>query len=367
MGSTLCKRICTNTDFELQQALIENAKVSEEVFTSGPRKASLRCPSTDASVKSSVLIQRAWRAYRAKKLVKRAFIDPRHERGYFSRAEALETLSPRPPQLGKIKKVYTYSRGGVYDGYWLGGFRDGRGTMTWPDGAVYRGFWSYGYPSGEGKFTYPDSDVYDGQWTNLNTVDLKSNLASCRDGYDWLYLKEISSDLSDVKLTKQAILNELSRIQLQLDHIKASISQHTSCTSQVLARFDQGWYSGEMKDNSKEGFGKFTWDNGDVYVGQWKDNSQHGWGQNSWVDGSSYIGCYNHDKKDGVGEYEWEDGSRYLGEWKDNAMNGVGQNRWSDGREYTGEFKDGLMDGFGSYTGLSGKKCEGMWTKGLLR
>jgi hypothetical protein len=367
MGSSFCKRLCTNTELEIQQTIIENAKVSEEVFTAGPRKASLRCPLRDTSTKSSVLIQRVWRAYQAKQLAKLSFQYPRYESRHFSRAEALETLSHSPPQLARIRKVYTYSRGGVYDGFWLGGFRDGWGTMTWPDGGVYRGFWSYGYPCGEGKFTYPDSDVYDGLWTNYNTAGLKSSLTSCRDGYEWLRLKEISSAQSSVKLNKLAIKNEISQIQLQLQHIKAYTSQPTSSLSHDLARSDQGWYSGEIKDNSKEGFGKFTWDNGDIYVGQWKDNSQHGWGQSSWVDGSSCIGCFNHDRKDGVGEYEWEDGSRYLGVWKDNAMNGVGHYRWPDGREYTGEFKDGLMDGFGSYTGLSDKKWEGMWTKGMKR
>ena len=47
-----------------------------------------------------------------------------------------------------------------------GGFRDGRGTMTWPDGAKYEGEWKIGYACGSGAFFHADGDIYDGQWNN---------------------------------------------------------------------------------------------------------------------------------------------------------------------------------------------------------
>jgi len=38
----------------------------------------------------------------------------------------------------------------VYDGEWKGGFRDGKGSMTWPDGAKYVGEWSMNKACGRG-------------------------------------------------------------------------------------------------------------------------------------------------------------------------------------------------------------------------
>lgn len=43
-----------------------------------------------------------------------------------------------------------------------GGFRDGKGTMTWADGAKYEGDWKMGYACGQGKFLHVDGDVYEG-------------------------------------------------------------------------------------------------------------------------------------------------------------------------------------------------------------
>ena len=68
-------------------------------------------------------------------------------------------------QASKRKKIekFAYPSGSVYKGEWLGGFRDGFGSMEWPDGSSYTGNWSYGYPYGLGKFVHIDEDVYNGQ------------------------------------------------------------------------------------------------------------------------------------------------------------------------------------------------------------
>ena len=65
----------------------------------------------------------------------------------------------------KIEK-FTYPSGSTYKGEWLGGFRDGSGTMEWPNGAKYQGSWSYGYPNGFGKFTHIDESSFSGEWKN---------------------------------------------------------------------------------------------------------------------------------------------------------------------------------------------------------
>mmetsp|Transcript_36382 Transcript_36382/g.26992 ORF Transcript_36382/g.26992 Transcript_36382/m.26992 type:complete len:83 (+) Transcript_36382:303-551(+) len=58
---------------------------------------------------------------------------------YFSKKEARETLQKRPFKMSKqqklVRALYKYNSGAIYEGDWLGGFRHGFGTMTWPDGA----------------------------------------------------------------------------------------------------------------------------------------------------------------------------------------------------------------------------------------
>jgi hypothetical protein len=51
---------------------------------------------------------------------------------------------------------------------WLGGFRDGKGTMTWKDGASYYGEWNLGYAHGYGKFIDRLGNIYEGNfWMSM--------------------------------------------------------------------------------------------------------------------------------------------------------------------------------------------------------
>ena len=57
---------------------------------------------------------------------------------YFKREELFETLKDKDEKFdanASVKNVkYTYKcTGSVYDGALKGGFRDGKGTMTWTD------------------------------------------------------------------------------------------------------------------------------------------------------------------------------------------------------------------------------------------
>lgn len=47
-----------------------------------------------------------------------------------------------------------------YEGEWLHGKKEGKGTITLPDGSKYRGQWKDGQITGTGVFTLsPDSDL----------------------------------------------------------------------------------------------------------------------------------------------------------------------------------------------------------------
>mmetsp|Transcript_32891 Transcript_32891/g.57483 ORF Transcript_32891/g.57483 Transcript_32891/m.57483 type:complete len:372 (-) Transcript_32891:1373-2488(-) len=369
MGSTTCSRLCSSNEYELRQSIIENYKVSEEVFKAGPRLKSLRSPMLHELEKSSRCIQSFWRTRKFKLIIKNTSKLMQREGLHLTRDDATETLGARKLAKAREKKTHAYKNGGVYDGQWLGGFRDGWGIMVWADGSIYRGFWSFGYPKGEGKFTYSDHDVYDGQWIYWNTAGnaLQYCLEDSRDGYEWLWLKETSPRQSKLRLDLQTLTSELTRLQLQISQIKRFLSQNTPMIYHHFTENELGSYQGDLVEGLRQGFGKFLWKSGDCYIGQWLVDKQHGWGQNSWADGSSFVGCYKGDLKHGVGEYEWEDGARYLGCWNENKMHGLGQHTWPDGREYIGEWKEGLMHGYGCFSNGAGKKYEGEWRQGKKR
>ena len=49
---------------------------------------------------------------------------------------------------------------------WKDGYRDGQGTLTWPDGQTYVGEWHGGEKNGFGTTTYADGTKKEGIWRN---------------------------------------------------------------------------------------------------------------------------------------------------------------------------------------------------------
>ena len=63
---------------------------------------------------------------------------------YFKSDEAKETLSGKWNEKAPlVKRTHTYKTGAIYTGQWLGGMRQGQGTMVWPDNARYEGQWVF--------------------------------------------------------------------------------------------------------------------------------------------------------------------------------------------------------------------------------
>ncbi len=62
-------------------------------------------------------------------------------------------------QRVKLKPI-EMKNGGVYDGEWLEGMRDGKGKHTWPDKSYYEGEWKQDKADGNGKLVHVDGDIY---------------------------------------------------------------------------------------------------------------------------------------------------------------------------------------------------------------
>ena len=119
-----------------------------------------------------------------------------------------------------------------------------------------------------------------------------------------------------------------------------------------------------VSGDCENGYGTYTWLNGEKYFGEWKDSKRHG--QGTWTSsgpitnwtygygGEKYIGEWFEGKRHGQGietgttaertEY------RYFGEYKDGKKHGQGTLTTTDGRKYVGEWKDGEIHGQATLT-----------------
>ena len=65
----------------------------------------------------------------------------------------------------------------------------------------------------------------------------------------------------------------------------------------TLSEANGDQYTGEFKDNMKDGKGTLTEANGDKYVGEFKDNKKHGKGKFIFKGGSSYEGLWENGER----------------------------------------------------------------------
>jgi hypothetical protein len=71
--------------------------------------------------------------------------------------------------------------------------------------------------------------------------------------------------------------------------------------------------------------------------------------------------CISGNCENGYGTYTFKNGNKYVGEWKDGKRNGQGTNTWPGGEKYIGEWKDNNMNGQGTYTYADDRIKRGIW------
>ena len=60
-------------------------------------------------------------------------------------------------------------------------------------------------------------------------------------------------------------------------------------------------FEGEYKEDKKDGYGIFTWQNGNIYKGHYKNDIREGYGEMCWTDGSYYKGQWQNGQQNGEG------------------------------------------------------------------
>ena len=158
-----------------------------------------------------------------------------------------------------------------------------------------------------------------------------------------------------------------------------------------FAHVESGVYEGDFKDSKREGWGTFTWGNGDTFTGDWSNDHMVS-GTYTFADGREYIGTFEDGAfKDGKytvpagykeSDISWlevkitdgsvfsidmslADGSKYNG-----LLNGAAEVTYPSGSTYSGTMRNGQRDGTGEYTWLENgtvqARYQGQWVDGAM-
>jgi hypothetical protein len=112
-------------------------------------------------------------------------------------------------------------------------------------------------------------------------------------------------------------------------------------------------------------FGRYTFQNGEVYSGNWKNGKREGQGTHSFPNGGNYIGEFRQDAWNGKGTLAQADGTLYEGTFVDGYLHGQGLSVQVDGTRYVGDFKEGRYSGWGNLSYPSGAFYVGQFRGGL--
>lgn len=166
-------------------------------------------------------------------------------------------------------------------------------------------------------------------------------------------------------------------------------------TGYGTCQFTNGEYTGEIVKGIRQGYGIMKFSNYDIYKGDWEDGKMQGIGTYKFFNSkedrytNQYEGQFNMSVREGVGKMTYANRDVYLGTWQNNCRTGSGicwfgngdifQGIWKldqmirgvyrkpNGEIYDGEIKDGKFNGYGKlFWPRSGKWFEGIFSDNKL-
>ncbi|KAG5187628.1 hypothetical protein JKP88DRAFT_267838 [Tribonema minus] len=124
-------------------------------------------------------------------------------------------------------------------------------------------------------------------------------------------------------------------------------------------------YSGDWRDDRKDGYGVRTWVSGNKYEGDWKGGMRHGKGTLWAAEGGKlrkmYSGDWAFDKRHGTGVNFYKNGERYEGEWAGHQRSGHGKMDYMNGDSYEGQWQQDERCGMGILRLANGDFYDGHW------
>lgn len=248
---------------------------------------------------------------------------------------------------------FTFINGDYYDGKWLNGLQEGIGKMYYSNGKKYFGNWKEGSINGHGTlFNNYDDTIYSGYWQNnlyhgdgvllinenekytgqfRNGIFEKGTLIVFHlDGTKTLYSGKFTD--FDVKYGTIVFPNG----SIYTGNIE-NLSPKDRGNFQIT--FQNGNYSGEIKDGLKDGHGKMKFNNSDYYSGNWQNDLFHGLGKMIYADNSVYEGQWDKGMKNGSGQMTYSNGDHFSGYWSQNRIQN-GTLSKGNGETLSGEFNE---------------------------
>lgn len=221
--------------------------------------------------------------------------------------DTIESSKSEKKEEIKDEEIKTVING--YNGEILNGRRNGYGEMIYTNGDTYLGYWKDDKHEGTGTYTYFNGDKYVGNFNN-----------NLKNGNGTFYYYKSKS------------------------------------------RFQGVWENNIQKN------GTLFFNNGDYFKGDIDIPGEelNGYGIYTWRNGDYYEGSFKFGKKNGEGKYYWSDGASFKGRWLNDKENGPGLMIWSDGGSYRGNYINGLRSGKGIHRYVDGKVYEEEWFKGEL-
>lgn len=201
---------------------------------------------------------------------------------------------------------YSYDNG-YYDGFWENGQKSGYGIYSWTNGDLYLGHWYQNKMNGFGQTLFVNGNEYAG-------------------GY-----KDGKYDGHAIYFNKANDKNEYNRY---------ADGKYASSNSMN----NNGVSTGCTHGNCNNGFGRFVFNNGGIYIGQFIENGLY-MGVYYFPNGDIYQGTFNFktNKFNGYGYYHYkESGDFYKGNWADGKQGGRALSSVK-GKFYKDEWKDGKV------------------------
>ncbi|MBR9914308.1 MAG: MORN motif precursor, partial [Algicola sp.] len=178
----------------------------------------------------------------------------------------------------------------VVDGTFKNGALHGLAYVSYPNGAYYHGEYKNNFREGMGYYKFDNGNTYVGYWKNGKqhgygiTFNSNGNITSAGEFENGKLIKNMASDY--------------------LNHIKSSNYCQGNCT---------------------DGFGQYTYGNGDTYLGFFKNNQRYSVGTYNWTNNSKFTGAYTlGGTRSGYGMYTYVDQSVFKGFFINDKIDGLG-------------------------------------------
>ncbi|HEY9118423.1 MAG TPA: PEGA domain-containing protein [Marinobacter sp.] len=204
-----------------------------------------------------------------------------------------------------VGKLEAYTRVDYRDGTWIGGVKTGDGTYVNAEGLRYEGHFVDGEFDGKGTAWYPDGSRYKGDWQE----GLRHGEGTWRDADETRYTGQFRNDR----------FNGQGTLTLPNDDI----------------------LTGQWSEGQLNGHGSLTTSDGMLYVGGFRNNEFHGEGTLTYPDGRHYEGEFSNGEFHGKGKEVFADGKKYEGEYIEGSFHGRGLLRNPNGSSIEATFRYG--------------------------